>query len=58
VKIFPGIKEKCTCSTVGDLFKVQCSGVTKILVDIVMTLRVERRYNNAAAIYKGYVMQC
>lgn len=36
------------------LFKVQCSGMTKVVVNISMALRVERRYNQAASIFKGY----
>ena len=40
---------------IGQLFKVQCSGTTKVMLNINMTLRVERRFNQAASIYKGFV---
>ena len=39
--------------TSGDLHNIQCNGEIKVTLHFPMTIRVQRRYNNAAAIYRG-----
>ena len=37
----------------GELYSVACLYSTTVLLHIPMSIRVERRYNNAASIYRG-----
>ena len=39
--------------TSGDLHNIQCNGDIKVTLHFPMSIRVQRRYNNAAAIYHG-----
>ena len=41
----------CLCT--GTLYKVKVSGQTSIMLKLPMSVRVERRYNNSAAIFYG-----
>ena len=43
----------------GTLYNVSCTWSTTVVLKLPMTIRVQRRYNNAVSVYRGYVtLEC